>query len=408
MELKQGYKQTEVGVIPIDWDLIMIGECLEFKNGLNKEKEYFGQGTPIVNYMDVYKYAGIRAKDLTGLVTLSNAEIKNYEVKKGDVFFTRTSETVDEIGVSTVALDEMVDTVFSGFVLRGRPKNDKIYLEFKKYCFTAAIVRKQIISTASYTTRALTNGHVLSNVLLPLPTKAEQTAIATALSNIDELISQTEKLIDKKKAIKQGFMQELFKPKEGWVTKKLGDVCDLKNGYAFKSETYDINGELSIITISNVQDGFLDLVDFVKISEPPIDLKEHHRLNIGDILISMTGNVGRICKVTIGNGLLNQRVGKLLPISIHPDFLFFYLLNGNFKKTMILNAVGGAQGNIGKGVILDFVIHCPLNVSDQENISKIVGDIYSEIETLESKLQKLKYQKQGMMQTLLTGKIRLL
>lgn len=122
MELREGYKITEVGVIPSDWEVISLGEVFDCKNGLNKEKQYFGQGTPIVNYMDVYKKNGLFSTDLAGKVTLSSQEIKNYEVKKGDVFFTRTSETVDEIGISAVMLEEIKDAVFSGFVLRARPQ----------------------------------------------------------------------------------------------------------------------------------------------------------------------------------------------------------------------------------------------------------------------------------------------
>jgi type I restriction enzyme S subunit len=114
--LQPGYKPTGVGAIPKDWQLVTLGEIFSFKNGLNKGKEYFGSGTPIVNYMDVYQYSGIHTNDLQGRVTVSKEEIKNYEVRKGDVFFTRTSETVEEIGIAAAILNTPRDTVFSGFV----------------------------------------------------------------------------------------------------------------------------------------------------------------------------------------------------------------------------------------------------------------------------------------------------
>ena len=218
MEVKKGYKQTEVGEVPEDWNAIPIGKIFEFKNGLNKAKGFFGKGTPIVNYMDVFNNPGLIKQDVEGKVTLAADEIRNYQVKKGDVFFTRTSETVDEIGMSSVLLENIASAVFSGFVLRGRPKNDILDLLYKQYCFRSQEVRKQICSTSSYTTRALTNGKLLSNVYIAVPpTKAEQTAIATALSDADALIQSLEKLIAKKHLIKQGAMQELLKPKEGWV-----------------------------------------------------------------------------------------------------------------------------------------------------------------------------------------------
>jgi type I restriction enzyme S subunit len=97
-----------------------IGEFIEFKNGLNKEKKFFGYGTPIINYMDVFNSRGINPRDIYGKVFLNKSEIGTYNAKKGDVFFTRTSETVDEIGITSVLLEDFNDTVFSGFILRGR------------------------------------------------------------------------------------------------------------------------------------------------------------------------------------------------------------------------------------------------------------------------------------------------
>ncbi|MEQ8186383.1 MAG: restriction endonuclease subunit S, partial [Candidatus Eremiobacterota bacterium] len=180
-----------------EWKTIMLGEIFEFKNGLNKEKHFFGKGTPIVNYMDVYKKRGITSKDLLGKVTLSKQEIKTYEVRKGDVLFTRTSETVDEVGVSSVMLEDVKDTVFSGFVLRARPINDRLDIYFKKYCFSTTKVRNDITSKSSYTTRALTNGRLLSNVkIIVPPTKAEQTAIAEILSDMDTEIESLEQKLE--------------------------------------------------------------------------------------------------------------------------------------------------------------------------------------------------------------------
>ncbi len=111
-----GYKQTEVGVIPEDWTVLSLGSVFNFKNGLNKGKEYFGFGTSIINYMDVYTLCGIRANSINGMVSVTPSERKNYSACKGDVFFTRTSETVEEIGLASVLLDDVKDAVFSGFV----------------------------------------------------------------------------------------------------------------------------------------------------------------------------------------------------------------------------------------------------------------------------------------------------
>ena len=202
--------QTRLPGFHDDWDQVRLGDLFSFKNGLNKGKEFFGYGTPIVNYMDVFRSSAIHSSNLEGRVSLSKAELKNFDVKKGDVFFTRTSETTEEIGIASVVLDEPTDTVFSGFVLRARPVDERLNDGFKAYCFGSASVRKQITSKASYTTRALTNGRILSEVLLPLPSLSEQTAIVTVLSDMDAELVALEQRRDKTRDLKQAMMQELL------------------------------------------------------------------------------------------------------------------------------------------------------------------------------------------------------
>lgn len=204
------------------WNEVCLGELFTFKNGLNKGKEFFGFGTPIVNYLDVFGNTRILCSRLEGRVSLTNQELTNFNVKRGDVLFTRTSETPEEIGMASVICDEPTQTVFSGFVLRGRPKNDKLCDAFKAYCFRSSFVRMQIISKASYTTRALTNGRILSAVVLLVPPKPEQTAIAEMLSAMDAELTGLEQRLEKTRALKQGMMQELLTGKTRLI--KPGDT----------------------------------------------------------------------------------------------------------------------------------------------------------------------------------------
>jgi type I restriction enzyme S subunit len=193
-----------------EWDQVKLGDLFKFKNGLNKAKEFFGRGTPIVNYMDVFRRSTIRCGDIKGRVSRSRSEMRTFDVQKGDVFFTRTSETTAEIGVASVVIDAPADTVFSGFLLRARPFNERLSDDFKAYCFGSTVVRRQITSKASYTTRALTNGKLLSGVVLPLPSPAEQEAITIVLAHMDAELSALELQLAKIRAVKQGMMQELL------------------------------------------------------------------------------------------------------------------------------------------------------------------------------------------------------
>ena len=175
-----------------DWEQRKVGDYYEFKNGLNKGKEFFGEGTPIVNFTDVFHNRGISPEMLSGKVRLELSEIKNYEVKKGDIFFTRTSETIEEIGYPSVMLGEPENTVFSGFVLRGRCflKDDPLDNLFKKYIFFTDAFRTEMLRKSSMTTRALTSGTAIKNMEFLHPSsKEEQHKNGELLTNLDHLIT---------------------------------------------------------------------------------------------------------------------------------------------------------------------------------------------------------------------------
>ncbi|MDD2445330.1 MAG: restriction endonuclease subunit S [Clostridia bacterium] len=403
----KGYKKTPVGICPVGWELIKLSDVFDFKNGLNKEKKAFGFGTPIVNYVDVYKKAGLKYKDLKGKVNLNQNEIDNYNVKKGDMFFTRTSETLSEIGFSSVMLDDCTDTVFSGFILRARPRNDFLVNEFNQYCFSSKIMRNEIIKKSSYTTRALTNGNLLGQVFLNKPYKYEQQKIAEILTVWDETIELQEKLINKLEEKKKALMQKLLTPQDDWQEVKLSDVINFYNGYAFKSKLYCKNGIFKIITIGNVKSNEMDVNDKIStINEVPLDLQKHQLLKIDDILISMTGNVGRVCMVNQKNCLLNQRVGK---IEVKEDFdkSYFYqiLQSYNFAQKMKSIAQGAAQDNISVKDIKKYKCFLP-NINKQNKIAEILTTFDKKIELQKQLLNKYKEQRKAMMQMLLTGIVR--
>jgi len=419
MEIAEKYKQTEVGLIPQDWEVVSLGEVFEFKNGLNKEKQFFGKGTPIVNYMDVFKNNGLKSGDLSGRVTLSPQEIKNFDVRKGDVFFTRTSETVEEIGISAVMLEDVKNTVFSGFVLRARPTNDKLDLEFKKYCFSTKEVRKEITSKSSYTTRALTNGRLLSAVKLAIPpTKAEQTAIATALSDADALISSVEKLIAKKRNIKQGAMQKLLQSKEGWEVKKLGEVGECHRGVSYNPERdlhqHDKDTTIRLLRSNNVQNQNIDLNGLQFVDQEKVKLNQI--LQDNDIVICMAnGSKQLVDKAAIyrKKDNLKYTFGAFMGcFRTNVDLASSSYIAINFQSFQYRNYIdvllsGSSINNLNPGNIESIEIPFP-SPEEQTRIATILSDMDAEIAALETKLEKYRKVKLGMMQNLLTGKIRLI
>lgn len=394
-KVRDGYKLTEVGVIPEDWEVDYIGNLFAFKNGLNKGKEFFGMGTPIINYMDVYGGREILAENVKGTVEVTKNEIMNFCVKKGDVFFTRTSETPEEVGISSVLVDDIVDAVFSGFILRARPTDCRLTNGYKKYCFITNRTRKDIISSCTYTTRALTNGRSLSKVLLPIPPLPEQTAIATALSDTDKLMESLERLIDKKRRIKQGAMQDLLTGRKRlpgfsgeWEVKKLGDVADIQKGQMI-TEKDSIAGPIPVIAGG----------------KKPSYYNMYANRNGKTITISASGaNAGYVA-------LYKQPIfaSDCSTISENNkyciEFIFYQLLL--MQKKIYYLQTGGAQPHVQPSNLISVPINAT-SIEEQKAIAQLLSDMDSEIEALEQKLAKYRSIKQGMMQELLTGRIRLI
>lgn len=274
--------------------------------------------------------------------------------------------------------------------------------------------RNQVLQLVSGTTVFHLYARDMATFRFSAPSVEEQRAIAEALSDVDKLLGSLEKLTAKKRAIKQAAMQQLLTGKArlpgfsgAWKATTLGAVADLKNGHAFKSSTYVLGGMYQIITITNVQDGRLNLNAVNTISKLPSDLQDHQQLSPGDILISMTGNVGRVCIVKENHCLLNQRVGKLVARKIDRLFLYYMVHDRRFLLSMIQMAVGGAQGNLGKSDITEYPCLLPKDLVEQRAIAAALSDMDAEIAALERRRDKTRAIKQGMMQQFLTGRVRL-
>lgn len=397
----------------MDWHIVTIGDHFDFKNGLNKGKSFFGYGTPIVNYTDVYRGGGIKATNLKGRVHLTKDEIKRFEVRKGDVFFTRTSETPDEVGLANVMLDDVKDCVFSGFVLRARQKGDFFETAYCKYCFTTEAVRNAIVSGCTYTTRALTNGRQLSGIKILLPKIREQTAIAEALSDADSLIASLQQLISKKKAIKKGAMQELLTGKRRlpgfsgeWKKTTLSTCIDKFVGGGTPSRgipTYWCGG----IPWATVKDFATFNVRSTQETITSLGLANSaaNLIPAGTLITSTRMGLGKIFIYDV-DVAINQDLKALFTSKYSSKmFLYHWFI---FNQTKIEEL---GTGSTVKGIRLEHLralnIFLP-EMNEQLAIAKIFSDMDAEIEQLEKKLSKYQQVKQGMVQELLTGRIRLI
>mgnify|MGYP000628029890 CR=1 FL=1 len=204
------FKDSPVGRIPKGWEVEIFGDVFDLKNGVNKGKEFFGSGVPIISYRNVYDGNGIYDYMLSNKVEMTEGELERFKVRKGDVFITRTSETPDEIGFTNVYLGDLDNVVFNGFVIRARQKTDIFDCDYSKYAFQADYMRQQMIHSSKFTTRAGISGESLSLLKVIVPPLIEQQKIGKAISSVDARINSLIKLRDSKSSLKKALMQDLL------------------------------------------------------------------------------------------------------------------------------------------------------------------------------------------------------
>ena len=190
---KKHFKNSNLdwmGNIPSDWKLIRIKNNYTLQNGISESGDFFSEGFPFVNYSDVYKNRILPDK-VTGVANSTQQQRNLYSVKEGDIFFTRTSETIDEVGFASVCLKDMNDTIYSGFLIRARPKNDMILTKFASYYLRGQHVRNFFTKEMNLVTRASLGQNLLKSLYIAVPPKEEQVQIIDYLEKTEEKNKKT-------------------------------------------------------------------------------------------------------------------------------------------------------------------------------------------------------------------------
>lgn len=202
-----------IGEIPEEWETSKIRYIGTLQNGISKGGDFFGEGFPFVSYGDVYKNFEL-PKYVAGLVRTSDKERQIYSVEKGDIFFTRTSETIEEVGFSAVCTRTIDNATFAGFVIRLRPyKVDGIICTvFAKYYFRGEQIRKYLVKEMNLVTRASLGQGLLNAMSVLIPPIAEQQELAAYLDQkcveIDSLITQKEQFLTELDSYKKSLIYE--------------------------------------------------------------------------------------------------------------------------------------------------------------------------------------------------------
>ena len=370
-----------------EWEEHYLSEYLEFKNGLNPNAEKFGRGIKFISVMDILSNNVITYDCIRASVEITAEELKSFIVKNGDILFQRSSETLEDVGRANVYIDDK-PAVFGGFVIRGKKKSEYNPLFFK-YLLATPYARRKIIPLGAGAQHFNIGQEGLSKVKLYFPILQEQNKIASLLQLIDERISTQNKIIEDLKKLKSAISKHLFARKDLLETTIcLSNIATLKNGYAFQSGKYNALGKWKIITITNVSgERYINDEDCNCIINLPNDIQDHQVLKEGDILISLTGNVGRVSLCKNGDYLLNQRVGLLqLAKNVNQEFLYQNLSSQRFENSMIACGQGAAQMNIGKGDVESYVL--PYS-SNGNNILWVAKILHSYDECIINELRRL-------------------
>ena len=420
MELREGYKNTEVGVIPKDWKETNLDELVK-KNGLIRGP--FGGSLK----KEVFVESGIKVYEQKNAIYQTTEigsyfideekykELNRFEIFEND-FILSCSGTIGRI--FRIPKNHPKGIINQALLII-RLNNSVIDFDYFYFQFVNEPFQKRIIDdTQGGAMKNLVGMSEFKKVQLPIPpTKAEQTAIANALSDTDALINSLEKLIAKKRNIKQGAMQKLLQPKEGWEAKKLVELTKIftkQTGFDYTAYIkpslvkYKTEETLPFIQNKDFNNKWINFDTDYYIPKSIATQFPNILLDEKSLLISISGSVGNIGvyeskKLAFIGGavaILKFKEPHLI------DWVILYLKSEEGQKKLLDNVKAGSHQNLILDDIRKIEILLPTK-EEQTHIATILSDMDDEIDALETKLEKYKMLKLGMMQNLLTGKIRL-
>ena len=406
--IPQGYKDSPLGIIPKEWEVKRLNNLFSFKNGINANKESYGEGIPFVNTMDVLNNTFLKTDVLRGKVNVSPKTKEEFCVVYGDVLFNRTSETREEVGCSSVYIDTE-ESVFGGFVIRAHDISSNMFYDFYKgYCFQPFYICSLIVSLGYGAIRYNLGQEDLSRVKVLVPPIIEQQRIVSVLQLWDTAIEKQSELIEKLKLRKRALMQQLLTGKKRlpgfsgeWKEVKLGDVFDERN------ETN--RDDLPLLSITG-EKGVIYQSDSDKRDISNDDKSKYKRICPNDIgyntmrmwqgrsaLSELEGIVSPAYTIVTPRGNVNVRFMAML--IQQPRIVYDFWTH--------------SQGLVSDTLNCKYPDFCQVKVriptkQEQTAITSVLVQADKEIELANEILVNLQSQKRGLMQQLLTGKKRII
>jgi len=418
--LSVGYKQTEVGVIPEDWEVSAVGEKGEVVTGKALAAYAPGNQRPYLRTKNVFD----GRIDIDDVLTMpmTDEQFAQFQLRIGDVLLNE-GQSIELVGRCAIYQGEYpgpcaIQNALLRFRARaGVSKHFAAYLF--RHCQHTGVFSRIALQTTSV---AHLGGSRFERLRLPWPTEPEQRAIASALSDVDALLGALDRLIAKKRDLKQAAMQQLLTGqtrlpgfKGEWVVRRLGDIGTTYGGLTSKTKADFGEGTAQYVTFMNVMANVvIDCATFERVRVSPFE--SQNRVMKGDLLFngsSETPEEVAMCAVILddvdGVYLNSFCFGFRFRETSEANGLFFayYLRSAEGRELMKSLAQGSTRYNLSKVALLNSSIRLPA-APEQTAIAEVLSDMDAEIAALEQRREKTRALKQGMMQELLTGRTRLI
>ena len=407
-----GYKQTEIGVLPDSWDTITFEECFTIlpNNTLSRaELNYNGGEVQNIHYGDILvKFPAVLDCSTEGLPYINKENVSKASkgfLRDGDLIMADTAEDVI-VGKSTEVIGIGDSKIVSGLhTIPCRPMDAEMFApKWLGYFINHCTYHDQLIPYITGIKVSSVSKSAISSTVIAVPPKPEQEAIAEALTDIDTLIVNLEKLIAKKKAIKQGAMQELLTGKRRlpgfdgeWKTKAISDIAIILDDHRIpvkESDREKMEGDIPYCGANGVLGYVNDYTidgDIILIAEDGGYFDEYATRPIA---YKMAGK----CWVNNHAHILQSKSNT------NQDYLFYGLVHKDIRDFI----TSGTRSKLNKSELLKIIVALPVDFNEQTAIASILTDMDNEITVLKNRLFKLQNIKTGMMSELLTGRIRLI
>ena len=436
--MNSSYRMTEVGLLPDDWDVKPFSECFTLIRNNTYARECLTDhpgSVANVHYGDVLIKYGAVLDFAKNAVPYLKSDVKPNKdmLRDGDLVFADTAED-EAVGkaVEVQGLESRM-AVAGLHTVASRPHDGLFAPRYLGYYINSAAYHNQLLPLITGTKVSSVSRAGFLSTYVAIPPKGEQEKIAEVLSDVDALLSAMTTLIEKKRAIKQGAMQELLGMRNAelgmrnaprrrlagfsgeWVEKRLGDCGTAIRGVSYKpyQAFYESGaGRTMLLRSNNIQGNVLSFDDVVYVSEDCIGDEQYMRC--GDVLICAANGSRNLVGKSAVLKTMDQTVtfGAFMAIfRANPDidagFAGYLLQTESYRKQLDDILTGSAINNLNSKDILGLVFAVPPTVAEQKAIAAVLSDMDAEIAALEAKRAKYESIKQGMMQELLTGKTRL-